>query len=326
MHIPFIYPNFEYLNKNTNPVKNTDPINIGNVKIGTTYSYREIEYLKLDKDKSLETLFNLKFDYIRLGLYWNDIQPQKGEFDFTKIEQILSKFQEHNQNVVLSIGLKAPRWPEFYFPNWLIDSSIIDTKSYLLEYIDKAIHALNKYTCIKYYQVENEPLDPSGPNNLSIPLSLLEDEIILVKSIDSKETIVNFWGNDFIKRNLYPKVTDKVEIIGIDLYYNTPFLGHFYIGPKDKDSKLAGIFNKLNKDLWITELQAEPWERNGDNKYTSKALSINSSILKRNIKNALTIHPKVILLWGYEYWLWMSAHGDNSLIKTVESIINNKTI
>lgn len=187
---------------------------LGNLK---KLIYENLKYLDLDIEKGLEELFSLRMDIVRLGLYWNEIEKSKRKFDFNKISQILEMFETTNREVVLTVGMKAPRWPEFYLPTWLKDKKPEDIKDETLNFVENCVKRLKGYSCIKYWQIENEPLDPSGPKKLIVPYEILKEEVDLVRSLDKRRILINLWGNEFTKRNFYPVIADLANIIGIDI-------------------------------------------------------------------------------------------------------------
>ena len=98
------------------------------------------------------------------------------------------------------------------------------------------------------------------------------------------------------------------DIIGLDLYYKqfvTQIFGkNIYKGPSQSDSALRKLINSSTKPVWITELQAEPWEKD-ERGYLSKSPgSISPKQLQQNIERAKKLPVQEILLWGFEYWLW----------------------
>lgn len=288
--------------------------------IGTTFSYRHLNYLKLNMDESLNDLLRMRFDLVRIGVHWDDIEHEHGIFDFSHIRKILDFCERNGQDVVLAIGMKAPRWPEFYLPRFLKNKNPNEIESDVLKYIEKTIKELSGYNCIKYFQVENESMDPSGPDKLTIPFNILKKEAELISSLDSRPIIVNLWGNDLTKRNLLLKTTEIADVIGIDLYYKTPSIIGYH-GPKDSDTQIKEILKSLNKPFWFTELQAEPWEKNEDIAFSDNPPSINSSLLRQNFDRAKSMHPAAILLWGFEYWLYKKKKGDLRLWNTVQEIV-----
>lgn len=280
----------------------------------------------MDVISSLEKIIDLDFDIIRLGLYWDEIEQEKGVFDFNEIETILEICQKNNQKVILSMGAKAPRWPEFYIPKYLPQNlENKETQKNLFVFIKKAISQLKKYKIIEYWQVENEPLDEVGDDKLTIPLKFLEEEIELVKKLDNRKIIINLWGNDLSSRNFLPKIEPLTDIIGLDIYYKQ-FVSHragfnFYRGPNDSDKKLNKIITESKKPIWITELQAEPWEKDEKNYKSTNPKSMSVKKMKEFYERACKLSVGGVLFWGCEYWLWKEKFGDERYVETIKKII-----
>lgn len=293
--------------------------------LGTTYSHREISYLQLDHKDAFQELLDLQFDIIRLGCYWDEIQPQKNTWDFSRIKEQLDQCEKAQQNVLLTLGMKAPRWPEYYIPSWLEGRDVSSLFPEVSEFLTRCIEELKKYTCITHWQVENEPLGPSGPNNFSIPIDLLEREVKLVKSIDPRPLVLNAWMDYIEKDHLVATLTPFADIIGFDIYYKTPKNRFFYTGPKSSQTYFASAIKQSSKPVWIVELQAEPWETSQEKKFSKNPRSISTSILKDNYEKALTLSPQAILFWGYEYWYLRKTQGDTRYLEYIRSLLLKNT-
>lgn len=288
---------------------------------GTTYSQREIEYLGLDHQKAFATLLDLRLPLIRIGTYWSELEISPGVYDFSRITSMLDLCQKKKQKVIVTIGIKAPRWPEFYLPSWLTPEN---QEKPLFIYLQKLIKKLNKYSCITYWQVENEALDPSGPEKLTVPLSLLEKEVALVRSLDSRPVILTAWGNELTQNDHCQKLAQLGDIVGIDLYPKKPerFLFWFiWAGVKDSPEMLRNLPTQTDTPFWVTELQAEPWERNQKDTWLANPPSCSPDQLRRNIDYAVSLELPVILLWGYEHWYKRLCDGDDRYFRAVKEAI-----
>lgn len=291
------------------------------MKLGTTFSHRHAAWLGLSPIKALEEVINLNFDLIRLCCYWNEIEKQPGDYDFSTIIHLLNHCEEKKQPVIVTIGMKSPRWPEFYIPTWLsFHPYPPNIPSSLFTFLTQTLKELTSYSCITHWQVENEPLDPSGPKNQTVPLDILEQEVALIKLNDSRPIVITLWGNELKKRNLLLHVTNLADIIGIDLYYKQfitkKFGFSFYSSPSPFMGEGWG-----EGEVWITELQAEPWEADEAGYKSENPKSMSPELLLRNFERAKQLNPKAILFWGSEYWLWKKTQGDTRIIETVQSII-----
>jgi len=293
-------------------------------KLGITLSQSHLEHLNIPIDLAIQESLKHNFAHIRIGAYWNQIEISPGGFDFSKLQYLLSKYEQANQPVVLTLGVKAPRWPEYYWPDFIVnkDPKESQTQQQILTFIKQVIHVTKSFKCITHWQVENEPFDPSGPNNLLIPHSLLEQEIKLVKSLDSRPVIVTCWGNDLLSRGGFHQAEQLADELGVDLYFKqfiTQVLGkNIYRGPAQTDKKLIKFFQSCPKPVWITELQAEPWEKDETGYMSDQPQSISPNQLKANIERARKLPVKEILLWGFEYWLWQSQKGNDSYFDAIK--------
>lgn len=286
--------------------------------IGTTLAHPHLKYLKLDLKDSLNELRELNVKIVRLGVYWKEVQIDKDTYNYKNIKEILTFCESNDIDVILTIGMKAPRWPEFYIPKWL-GKRPDSAEPYIYKFLEKSLNELKEFNCIKYFQIENEPLDPSGPDDLIVPLKILKKEVELVRTLDSKPIVLNIWGNQLSSRDLYPEIAKLADIIGIDLYYKTPYLNG-YRGPEDSDENIRKILESLGKPIWFTELQAEPWEMDELVSNSFNPPSMNEKILNDNLIKAAKFDPDKILLWGFEYWLMRKSKGDSRLWDKVKSI------
>ena len=283
---------------------------------GTTFSHRYARYLNLNLTDSLDEILKLKFNIIRLCAYWDEIQSTPNEFNFFDIKAILDKCQQNNQDVIFTLGMKSPRWPEFYFPSWLKIKNPTYAINHVLPFIKQSIIKLKNYNCIKYWQIENEPLDPSGHDKMVIPFDALKQEVDLARNLDpERKIIINLWGNELTKRNILPYVRLLADVIGLDIYYRVPCAIFKYRGPKDNDQTLSNIINESTKPIWITELQAEPWGNN---------MNMDSQLLLNYFRRAVKLNSQAILFWGIEYLLSEKNKGNYSLWNEVLNILHTK--
>ena len=86
--------------------------------LGTSFSQPFASFLGINLH-DFQNLFIFNFDYIRLCCYWNEVQKYKQAFDFSPILSLLNSCENKKQGVIVTIGMKAPRYPEFYIPPWI---------------------------------------------------------------------------------------------------------------------------------------------------------------------------------------------------------------
>ncbi len=292
---------------------------------GITFSHPQLEELKLDLDQALETALDFDFSYLRLAVYWLQVEQKRDQYNFATIQRILDRCQQAQQPVLMTLGLKAPRWPEFYWPPYLPNHDLTSTlnQQRLLKFIQATVENLQDYDCITHWQLENEPLDPSGPEQAVISLELLKNELQLLKELDERPVVLNLWANELLKRQHLQTLAPLADVIGLDLYpkvYLTSILGRaLYQPPQQSTRHLRRALEKINQPIWLTELQAEPWEKNQASYLKDNPGSISPRQLKNNLRLAQKLPVTETLLWGFEYWLWRAKQGDDRYLKTVKN-------
>jgi len=311
------------------------------MQLGATLSHHELKFLNIDIKKAVNAYLSLNFDWVRLAIYWNEVEPKKGELSFKELDRIISLFEKKGVNIVLAIGMKAPRYPEYYLPPWIKDgikpgklSKIGPDHLHLitptLEFIEKSIGHFKGCKAVKVWQIENEPLDPAGPDWLRLDYKFLEQEVALARKLDPERKImINLWGNELSKRKVYLKAASLANIVALDIYprHPIPFLKFFtrYFGPLDSREKMLEIVDHLrkqHKQFWIAELQAEPWEHSHWSTI-DKYPSYPPKQLSKNFNYARILNPEVTLFWGFEFWLYQKLKGNDIYWQEADALIRS---
>ena len=290
--------------------------------IGATLSHPHLHHLGIPLSKALQEYNALGLSWIRLGSYWSEIEKKEGTYEYRVLREILGICTNLNLNVVMTVGMKAPRWPEYYLPSHL--EKKLDLQKYavlgadttgitrpLFKYIRRSVSALKTFPCIKYWQVENEPLDPSGPMQMSISRHLLEQEIHLVRTLDmTRPVTINLWGNELSSRGHFDFAARLSDAVGIDIYPRVPigkmWKWDLYIGPRDGDIAIMRMISSVREKgrmAWISELQAEPW---------SKPESCTPAHIIGNTRRIINWGLDAVFFWGFEYWLLQKLKGNAS--------------
>lgn len=161
---------------------NSEPL--GAPAIGINYSCNHAEYLLLeDPGESIpddrpgragwcaetlgEILSRTGAKHVRLSVEWAQVEPAPGEYDFTLLDALLKEAEVHGARVLLTIGIKAQRHPEYYVPEWLLQSVDLAGTSVLTDRPEirepalamvraTASHAA-RFSIIEAWGAENEP-------------------------------------------------------------------------------------------------------------------------------------------------------------------------
>jgi len=251
--------------------------------------------------------------------------------------------------------MKVPRWPEYFIPEWALAKlkiapwDNVAKSGYLREktlaFIEKTVRRYLKEDSIKYWQVENEPLDRAGPNGWWIGSDFLGEEVRLVRELDpAKRPIVITLSThpnkllNFLSRLTSPtyqltRAIPLADIIGLNVY---PTIGHkmwkfdllFRTDPAERVNtikKIAERVRESGKGVWITELQAEPWDP-GVLVHTEERPSLTASPdqLIEYFDEIRSLGITTVLLWGCEYWVYRERrYNDPSWIHAVQSILKD---
>lgn len=296
---------------------------------GLTFSYHEAEGLGFDwKTMYLDILSDLRPKNLRLMTYWNDLEPKKGEYDFTIIDQELTEAQKQNVNVIVVLGRKQPRWPECFEPDWVKGLAPEDAQKAQLDMVKAAVEHLKGYSAITDWQVENEPQFSFGADCPKIPLDLVSKEIRLVKSLDPRPIIVTDSGEI---GKWIPTANTGADIFGTTMYrvaYNSKYGGYYrYPLPAAFYRIKAGILSTFTNvhTVYDMELQMEPWFTNGAFNTpldTQKAL-MNANVFNSNIYYAKQTGLAEHYLWGVEWWYWMAKkNGDWGMWNAAKQLFN----
>lgn len=311
------------------------------IELGTTLSQRELGYRNLDINFALRELQSLGITWVRLGCYWDEIEKQPNKYSFDTLNGIV-KFCERNRlKIVMCLGMKSPRWPEFHIPthkNHLFDTSkqiITPEQTELLnnviQFNEHCVQHFGRSNAILVWQIENEGLDASGPNNFSISPSFLKEEIKSLKRQDRKRKIMlSLWGNQLVAKGNYKEAIKIADIVALDIYPRVPrriILDWVrYESPNYRELTYVSQYIKHSgKEFWVAESQAEPWEISEAAKNSSNPPSFLPNHFEGNLNSVLSLNPKVIILWGFEYWVWRKMQGDNRYIDAAKRAVEKYT-
>ena len=277
---------------------------------GVNFSHKHAQNLGLDWQKAyLALIDDLGVKNIKLGVYWDLIEPKKGEYNFSDLDWQVKTAEDKGIKLLPVIGMKAPRWPECHIPQWAADLNKEEQQREVLGMIKEIIQRHKGSPSITKWQVENEPFFPFGECKWT-DKDFLKKEIDLVKSLDDqKRPIVisdsgegSFWFTaaqlgDVVGTTMYRKVWSTQ----FKTYLNYPFPPVFYW-------RKAEIIRKIfNKKVICVELQAEPWgpELLYSSPLEEQEKTMNPEQFQKNIEFAKKTGFDEFYLWGSEWWYWM---------------------
>jgi len=290
------------------------PVDGGKITWGVSFSAAYARYLNLDwQTVYADILDNLGVRALRIPAYWEEIEPERGKYNFVDLDWQLLEAKKRNAFVILAVGRKLPRWPECHAPAWTEKLTPGELDAATLQFVKKTVERYKSYSSVKYWQVENEPFFSFGDQCQTISRDTLKQEIALVKSLDKRPVVVTDSG----ELSTWLGTASLADILGISMYrvaWNKLFGYIFYpVFPAFYRDR-ANLIKYLVSDVIVTELQVEPWAPT-DIKYLPLAEQYKSMNLERfrdNIEFARRTGFKEVYLWGVEWWYWLKTRGDNS--------------
>jgi hypothetical protein len=252
--------------------------------------------------------------------------------------------------------MKAPRWPEYYLPTWLMRETKLGQRRTIsddplvraeaLRFVEAVVARYQDHPAIAYWQVENEPLDPAGPRQWRIGADFVAEEVALVRSLDHHQRPVilsMFVDTPPPLAGLPPwrshdegrarTLLDMADILGLDVY---PSRGIRFFG-RDLYLDWSGwawerpamtirqLAVDQGKDAWIMEAQAEPWEPSRlvylDD---GQSRSVQPGTAADTFGRLSTGGFGTILLWGAEHWyMRQERHDDRSWLDTLRPLFRS---
>ncbi len=301
----FIIVNFPVRNKNKD------------MKFGVSFSSYFAKDLGLDwKKVYLDILDDLKPKKIRIAAYWPNIEKNdEVEYDFSDLEFQLKEAKERNVEVVLSVGIKVPRWPECHIPEkYLVNKE--ERESALLKYEKALFEKYKDFENIKIWQIENEPFLAFGDCIKDATTEeLLDKEIAQAREVLNGDAVI--MTTDSGELSLWYKAAQKGDIFGTTLYrmVHSPKFGYvtYPIGPSFFRIKtwLVRAFTGQGNVI-ISELQAEPWgpKRFDKMDFYEQEKTMNPEKFREIIVYSQKTNFPEAYLWGAEWWWWLKEAKD----------------
>ncbi|HET9098573.1 MAG TPA: beta-galactosidase [Candidatus Saccharimonadales bacterium] len=282
------------------------------LQLGVSFIPDYAQSLGLDPQNTMDALTSIGVKQFRLVSYWSDLEPSPGKYDFSQLDWEFQKAVKAHASVILTLGLRQPRWPECHAPTW-VNTSAPESQwePQLLQFMSAVINRYKNSPALEKYQLENEYFLQGFGNCTNDSRSRLVSEYNLIKKLDPAHPVVVGRSNNAIG---FPDGAPKPDEYGISVYKRVWDAGvtHRYLEypfPAWYYAFLAGwqkIF--LHRDMMIDELQAEAWPPHGQTitqtSLTEQNKSINASRLMNRFAFGKATGMKQIEMWGAEYWYY----------------------
>ena len=292
----------------------------GEITWGITFSHVFAEELGFDwKEVYVAILDELKPTLLRLPVYWQVVEPEKGTFHFDEYDFMLDEAQKRGVNVVLVIGRRVPRWPECHIPRWAQKDSEGVQQENVRAAIFETVERYKHFDVLSAWQVENEPFLPYFGECPFPDGAALDKEIAFVRFLDPSRPIM---VTDSGELSTWLPAAKRADIFGTTMYRTvwsdrlSPYLGYitYPLPPKFfwLKANLVHLFYGADKPIIVSELQAEPWTPGSLKGLSSAAQQKSMSVDKfhENIAYARAVGFPEVYLWGAEWWYLMKEEYD----------------
>lgn len=300
------------------------------IEWGLNFSIRQAEYLGFDWQKMyLDILDDLKPKRLRVVAYWQNLEPEPGQFTFQEFDELMLEGRKRDIEIILAVGHKLPRWPECNHPAWYENLSKAEQEERWLLMLEKAVSHFREFDVVVAWQVENEPFFPFGPECESVPRNFYEKELGLVKSLDKRPIVVTDSGE---KGAWLPTALMGGEIFGSTMYrevYHHERQKYIkYPVPPALYRIKAGMvktFSRIDRFIGV-ELQAEPWFATNvfDTPWQRQQELMNPEIFMENIEYAKKVGFAENYFWGVEWWYWAMQQGHPEMWEAAKTLMNSQ--
>lgn len=296
------------------------------VKFGVTFSTIMARQLGLEpREAFLSMADELGVKSVRLPIYWQNVEPERGNFAFGDYDYFFSVAEDRDIKIIPVIGRKLPRWPECHVPKWVITNDKLQITNEEFEdavsnYIRKVINRYKDSPAVAGWQLENEHFHTFGAQCAAKKLSaeIIDRELALVRSLDPGHPVLltdagegGWWGTS-LQRSSY---------FGVTMYYQVwnPYWGVFWSPLGPGSYTLKKIFFELlypNSRIIVAELQAEPFHNKllPDYDLGIQKELMSAERFREVIRRARRAGFAENYLWGAEWWFWLKEKQDDPAI------------
>ena len=309
--------------------------------LGVSFRPRQVEALGLDARSTLSTLLAHRFQVIRLGAYWNRIEPEPGVFDPQELDWQVDAAEEAGKQIIVCVGaVKTFGYPEFFvpahhLPQPLKEGALVDPTRHasLLAaatgFVSRIVERYRDRQAIMAWQVEHEAVDPLGlEHSWRLAASFVQKEVETARRVDpSRPIMLNGYLPTSVVEQLpqWWRTKDQgdslsvarrlADIVGIDSYPRHALVGigawTLYLNGSRRAwrfreaTKLGAWVRSPGHRLMVAEGQAEPWERvtTPPNPSAGAMYSCPPEQLVANYNRGLRwARVATVPLWAYLFW------------------------
>lgn len=299
----------------------------GGVALGVTFSVPYARDLGLDwREAYGATLDDLGVRKLRIPVYWNLVEREKGVYDFSDTDWMLDEAAKRGADVIVVIGQREPRWPECHIPDWVKDEgNDAYRQARLTDFIGAAVSRYRERPEVSVWQVENEPFVEFFGECPAFSREFFDSELAYVRSLDPSRPILVTDSGEF---STWTAAASRADILGTTMYrkVHNPKYGYvtYPLGPNYYRFKAALIRLFFGKDRFIVaELQAEPWASGwvAHEPISEQYETMNPDMLREYVEYSKRVGFSESYLWGVEWWYWLKeTKGEPAVWNTAKEL------
>jgi hypothetical protein len=264
--------------------------------LGISFRPPQVAALGLDARATLQTLLTYPFQLIRLGAYWNRMEPTPGTFYPDELDWQIDTAEQAGMQIILCVGpLKTFSYPEFFVPAHHLSRPFpehrrVKPSAYpslvraATEYIARLVERYRHRPGIVAWQLEHEAVDPLGlEHSWRLDAAFVAEELRALRAADPTRPIMM---NGFLPTSLPVLFAQQwrtrdqgdslavaqrlADIVGIDYYPRQALMsfggktlyldGSMSRWQEAGRSRLCAWTSAHGQRIMVAEGQAEPWE------------------------------------------------------------------
>jgi hypothetical protein len=268
----------------------------GAAALGISFRPHQADALGLDQRETLAALLAYPFTLIRLGAYWNNIEPELGAWRPEALDWQVDAAERAGKQIILNVGaVKTFGYPEFFAPAHVLhrklrEGALVTPEEHpaliagATAFVTRVIERYRDHPAIVAWQVEHEAVDPLGmEHSWRLSEAFVRLEVAAARVADPSRPIMM---NGFlptsrpVRAQQWWRTRDQgdslavarclADIVGVDYYPRHALAGgKSWAAYLDGGGPTAGAVERRRLFEWaragsgrlmVSEGQAEPWE------------------------------------------------------------------
>jgi hypothetical protein len=281
-----------------------------NLRFGVSFSVKFARQLGVDpRQNYLALLDELGVRRFRLMSYWDEIEKQPEQYDFNELDFEMNEAAKRGAKVTLATGLRQPRYPECFMPEWAKTLPLAEQYQRLDRYLTVVTERYRWHPALESLQLENEALNTVFGVCAHFSRAQLVSEFNLIKRLDPRHPVIVNVSNEFG----LPLRAPRGDKIGFSVYRRLydqtithTYVNYFFFPALWHRVRAALIERYLHRTVFIHELQGEPWGPAGTEQLSlaEQNKSMDAARLLKVADYARRTGIKDIYWWGGEWWYW----------------------